>query len=1390
MSAKILRADPKKDIGTTLKEAVVDSLLNVVHASISGIGEYGAVLYGTRPRNLFSSGYLLPMKTATEGDEVTSPIWVSSHGLDFQVLKAVEGSIRLQPRFAIYVRILPNEQDIKRDDCRPTFRLRSEIAKDLNRATRDAIDAKWDEIKGEYKARREHPEWPKIRDQVREAVYTARGVPLDLSELAYSDDETPDESAGEGADKQGIDVGTAKPGAVKDELFEALNIPHKWLRLDLELPALDYPIFGGASERVEAVEAHHKAMDDAIAKRLSAWLEEDTPDFGGKLWAFRKEVSILPSQFRDWRRFLEELRKSNKPPAVPAVVPRWNIVLAPDWLDNRRLNVHVALENKSKPPPQHVEETDPCLFQATLETDIPCAIHHRMKLERVEPSYRYNQYLSYPASGFNGGVVTREIREDRICLETTWAPRYTQPRIVPTAYDDIECRVRELSKPECFENLKPLSKHFEVWLKQLRDKIDLSAGLDAKDTEGLKREKQKFETDMKAWASEAAAIKTGLSMLEESRKHWEARGRQGSEAAIPFEAWLAMNEAMANLMEEKLENPEWRLFQLAFILANISAIATRLDTFKKYYVAERDDAVTLLYFPTGGGKSEAFFGLLVFALFFDRLRNKRIGVTAMIRYPLRLLTIQQAQRASRVLAKAELVRRKHSYGGQPLSIGFWVGSGGSPNRHNSDGVEDIPKINKTPADQKTEDALLESSGSYKAAVRAWNKIPRCPFCGGQTALRNFPDEGDTLAHVCCNRDCESNGGTFKPLPFYICDEDIYDFAPSVVLGTVDKLALIGHHPKTIRRVLGMFGAAPWRDKGTGRIKIPTSEELQKGPESKECVGIKPAYPVDGAEVFTDPFPALLIQDEAHLLDESLGTFAGLFESALDSIFAELFTSLKDIAASDPDGKRRRAKVIAASATVSEPERQLEHLYQRRTPAIQFPYPGPDLYSSFYAHPCIANEEGRTDHPDIEVRSKQARIYAGFMTNGRPHTATSVAVLSNFHLIITELFNAFTSGDNEQANVIKGLMTRYVSKGPLHSIYTASIHNAGTDKLATLIDLHRIALTYVTNKKGGDQIMSAESEETRKRHDYYGLPFEQLLTRLITGSIDQGEIQNVVDTAQSRPAPGQPFPPLTDALRSVIATSAVSHGVDVEEFNSMFFAGLPSDVAEYIQASSRVGRTHVGFCVLVPTPQRRRDRFVVEVFDVYHRFLERMVQPAAIDRWAERAVERVLPSLFQSFICGVAPSRGVIEKAQEGKSRVKANDLIPDILRWYSDGHKAFMDGVLGFIERSLGLDTHFAPPEESLPYYKEVIERRIRLILDRISETDWRSAPLPTFFRAQPDPLWRPMTSLRDVDQGGIIRLSVRDYKGDYQDAAAVKSVMAFIRNGLGDAGDDPEQEG
>lgn len=150
--------------------------------------------------------------------------------------------------------------------------------------------------------------------------------------------------------------------------------------------------------------------------------------------------------------------------------------------------------------------------------------------------------------------------------------------------------------------------------------------------------------------------------------------------------------------------------------------------------------------------------------------------------------------------------------------------------------------------------------------------------------------------------------------------------------------------------------------------------------------------------------------------------------------------------------------------------------------------------------------------------------------------------------------------------------------------------------------------------------------------------EAFAMELISGGVDIGGIQSVIRRAE------EPFDPKADeiatALRGIVATSAISHGVDVESFNAMAFAGMPSDIAEYIQASSRVGRTHVGFSLLIPTPQTRRDRFVVEVHESFHRLLERMISPPAVERWADKAIWPYHPLLGTDMGRGRASQRSL------------------------------------------------------------------------------------------------------------------------------------------------------
>lgn len=1395
MSNVVVRADPAQ-ISTTLKESTVDALLNLTFSRISGHGPEGQVLFGSRPRSILASAFLLPpLRVGGTGDEVTQPIRITAHGLDCQIHRGVAGVVTVDPRLEVYVRVLPTPEDMRRPDCAPRFRLSDDVRKQLHTQTKEALSERWKiESAGKaYKRRIDHPQWREIEQAVRRDVLERLKLPSNITTLFSVEDDgssEPGEESGEGV----VATGGALP-EIRDDLFKPMDLPHKWLRIPIDhahLPALVIDPALSAGELAAKVQQASADLTAAVQRAVRQWADSDE----GKLWCFRKNAVVRPSQYRDWPKFIEELRADpTKALALPEIILSWQVKLSTDWAHLSRSNVHISLENVSEEPPRGGDLTDQSIFQVHLEVSMPRALHAPLRLGRVEASYRYNRYLDYPAMGFNGGVQLQHSHDTTaLRLRTTWAPRYTQPRITPKGYDGINPNMRDLSTPGGLGAVLPLSGALDNWFANLDETVELAAGLEPGDVVGLEREQGGFTKDKLGWEKEIAAVKAGLAILQDSKAAWDKtakRGPQTDDRAVVYESWLCMNEAMADLMLDKLksDNGSWRLFQIAFVIAHVPAMASRMKCFRDKYERERDDTVSLLYFATGGGKSEAFFGLLVLSLFLDRLRGKHVGVTAMIRYPLRLLTIQQAQRCALALAKAELVRRRLAVGGDPFAIGFWVGSGGSPNNHYAPGVTDIPDIKDVTADLKTERALESAEVNYELQKAAWNKIPRCPFCRSETVLRRFADKGGTLAHVCSNVKCESNTGGYQPLPFYICDVDIYDLAPSVLLGTVDKLALIGQSSGTLRRIYSMLGAAPLRDRVTKRLVMPSkTSEYEGDVTAKGYEKLYPAYP-DGTHLFHDPFPSLLIQDEAHLLDESLGTFAGLFESALDAVLTSIAKPLYELVAYEPDGStRRRAKVVAASATVSDPDRQLEHLYQRPVPAMQFPYQGQSLYESFYAGPTSPPEDElqRAALKNVEEWSRWSRVYVGFMTNGRAHTATTVAVLSNFHTIITELMLALTTGDEAQVAAARAKLVDSVSPGTLEQLYREKLQAATPSELATVVDLHRIALTYVTNKKGGDQIMAAEFEETRKRHAERRLPISDLRTELITGSVSQGEIQKTVRDAQDRPKPGDTLPELADALRSVIATSAVSHGVDVEEFNSMFFAGMPSDVAEYIQASSRVGRTHVGFVVLIPTPQRRRDRYIVEVFDSYHRFLERMVSPAAIDRWAGRAIERVLPSFIQAYLTGVRYISELYKLDPDKKHTVRDLSWIPFIVDVYKSpaAKGPLIKGICEFVEKAIGLDGDFAPGGKQ--HYQELIRERVETLL-----TSWardalgEQRSLMDYFKAQPSVMNRPMTSLRDVDEAGVIYFGHRDLDGRHGVSDGVaRRVMQFIRRGVAEGTD------
>lgn len=289
------------------------------------------------------------------------------------------------------------------------------------------------------------------------------------------------------------------------------------------------------------------------------------------------------------------------------------------------------------------------------------------------------------------------------------------------------------------------------------------------------------------------------------------------------------------------------------------------------------------------------------------------------------------------------------------------------------------------------------------------------------------------------------------------------------------------------------------------------------------------------------------------------------------------------------------------------------------------------------------------------------------------------------------------------------------------------------------------------------------------------------TDLITGAIEMEAIQRVVDQAQPKWRPGDLFErnrDVFDGLRGVVATSAISHGVDVERFNSMFFAGLPSDISEYIQASSRVGRIHVGFSVLIPTPQSMRDTHIVEIHHIFHRFLERMVQPAAVDRWAEQAIVRVLSSALMVKTCAVDHYLSLAHEAEDDKPSTLPADRISSVRDRYSGDPVRTVEALEDYFQRAIGLDvTRPVYRPNSPTWYQMELEERTKRWVNQMGNPMFGNSGLKTFFENVSAP--PPMTSLRDVDDAGTIRASERTHRGLTRlNLRAVRDLMRLLRQG------------
>ncbi|MCG9128301.1 hypothetical protein JT359_11930 [Candidatus Poribacteria bacterium] len=848
-------------------------------------------------------------------------------------------------------------------------------------------------------------------------------------------------------------------------------------------------------------------------------------------------------------------------------------------------------------------------------------------LELAPRGFRYDRNLW--GRGFNCAVEKLEDTKYR----TTHTPHYSQKRYLTQT--EPSAPFEELSSkpiPILESILSAMNESLTTWdTEEANYRRSFGNLWDTHFKEEFDRDKNQFQTEIRNFEQ-------GLELI-----------RVNPDIQLAFQL---TNEAFSRAGNHPLPSKrkkEWRLFQIVFLVSQIPGI-TAFGQTNDSYISERE-MVDIIYFPTGGGKTEAYLGVLVFHCFFDRLRGKRAGVTAWTRFPLRLLTLQQTQRMADIIGAAELVRCEQSdprlidKGIAGFAVGYFVGKEGTPNE-----LLDISKKPKyTP-----EESLHWSHAVDKEYRQRWKRVVTCPSCRTNSIQVDLDQETVRLRHRCVNGNCAFPNGL---LPIYVIDNEIYRYLPSVIVGTIDKLAGLGNQ----RKFSLIFGQVTGYCTKHGYYKGKCCQKECN--DSKRLINKIPTG-ISG--------PTLFIQDELHLLREGLGTFDAHYETFTQELLKKF-------------GQTDSLKIIASSATIEAFERQVEHLYGRtKEQSRVFPGPGPTLGSSFYA----------------KTQDYAQRIFYGIIPHNKTLLNSVLELLQYYH---------------------ETLQTLQQTTGYDSNPYNGSLQ-PDTPEWNNLIDNYITSLAYFLATRDLSSIHTDLENSVNTELQRKG--YRQLEISEMTGSTSTSEVTDILEKVE------RPCPPPGETPDSILATSMISHGVDVDRFNGMLFYGMPRQNAEYIQASSRIGRQHVGLVLMCLHPGRERDQSHYTYFTKFHEFLGQFIEPVAINRWSKFSVKRTLPGLFMSVLL-----QYIANSSEEGNPNLYY--MLNYVKKQISSGTLTAED-FIPLLEKAYGVTD---PKNETERGFCDEIQQHVRHFLDQIigagsHELFVSNALIP-----------RPMRSLRDVDE-------------------------------------------
>jgi hypothetical protein len=1058
----------------------------------------------------------------------------------------------------------------------------------------------------------------------------------------------------EGMSREGDDDAEegAKPGSGRMSLLSVYE------RFDVQAGPLAIEIDANAApEKIE------RDLGDAIDGALgTALIDAET------VYPFTK-TQTLPEDALDSKHAWEAAIKEAEGDARQRPHKPHSAGVSVSWRragDNLRVHATLANTSVAKARPTKTEKQagprelyrELHLFNARLRVHEKTGSFEKTQFNQAPEDFRYADSRYVWATGHNC-VGDRDVAGGPLQTET-W-PLYRQRQLVPRAKDGLEVRFADLANEHSYraalDGIYAEMQAFE------RDWKDALANWPDPTT------KRECEHALAAFQGDMRGFQRGLECLVE-----DARLRR---------AFLEANEVFRRQGANRRSPIEkWRLFQVVYQVIHLAALRAR-ESDEPELLAELD-TVDVLWFPTGGGKTEAYLGLITVLLFYDRLRGKTRGVSAILRFPLRMLSVQQLQRVLAVLWVAE--QRRHEIvvaeglmQGDCFALGYWIGGSG----------ENTPSPNYLSRDKSWNEGSIEWWAEFIASeaeeARKRRVITRCPNpdCDGGTVEL----EAD-VAHVRLKHVCRSCG---EELPVYVSDEEVYRYLPAVLVCTVDKLAQIARAEEFTNIVAGPALRCPKHGYFTWHQAIWDAKQ-RKWTHDDRCAGGRycdlPAEQYELVGSTYDPAPALQVQDELHLLEEELGTFNAHYETLMEELQRAF-------------GTKKPAKLLAATATIEAYDAQVQHLYARN--ARVFPSPGWQLGESFYT----------------TTTADARRLYVGALPFRPDPSEFGEKVQEMLHLEVMHL-----QDDLDDA------------------VAALELTHRDADWLAEQLFLFELSLGYVNRKQDGDRISGLLKTLAQREPGIDPLDVEVLIgdstLSEIADALERIDDENPENTKRAA------------RLRAIVATSIVSHGVDIDRLNLMIVNGMTTDTASYIQASSRAGRTHVGLVITGYDRRKARDLSFYRYFLKYHEFIDRLIAPVPVNRFAKFAASRTVPGVLSTLLIQVY-GRARLEQAGPNpkKPAVRSLEHAPELRKWWNAAERR--EELTERALRALGVDHRVLVRVDGSYRLQPIFDPTMTASLkeEALEEIDAQLDFMRTFDQYSTPKLFQPepMISFRQVDE-------------------------------------------